>query len=211
MTPDPASQRVEYELGGLAEADLTPDPMGLFARWYDDAQSLHEPNAMVLATSTADGRPSARAVLLKGFGADGFRFFTNFESRKGHELMADPACALTFPWFELQRQVRVEGVARRLPEEDSDAYFAGRPRGSQLGAWASHQSREVADRAELDAAYADAERRLAGADVPRPPYWGGYLVVPETVEFWQGRRGRMHDRLRYQRDQDRWRVARLAP
>jgi pyridoxamine 5'-phosphate oxidase len=208
-----AAAREEYTRGGLVEADLLPDPIGMFRRWYDDAYAagLHEPNAMVLATSSADGRPAARLVLLKGLSGEGFVFFTNTGSRKGSELAENPQCALLFPWHPLERQVRVDGTAAPLPREAVDAYFATRPRGSQLGAWASHQSRVVSGREELLAAYDEAEALYAGADVPTPEEWGGYLVRPESVEFWQGRPGRMHDRLVYRRAADGWSTERLAP
>ena len=211
---DLAALRAEYSRGGLAEADLTPDPVSMFRRWLADAADagLHEPNAMVVATATPDGRPSARMVLLKGLDDRGFVFFTNTGSRKGEELAGNPACSLLFPWHPLERQVRVDGVASRLPDEDVAAYFASRPRQSQLGAWASHQSRPVADRAELEAAMAEVEARFPDG-VPVPPEWGGYAVSPELVEFWQGRRGRMHDRLVYRRRSDGagWETQRLAP
>lgn len=211
---DLAALRAEYSRGGLAEADLTPDPVSMFRRWLADAADagLHEPNAMVVATATPDGRPSARMVLLKGLDDRGFVFFTNTGSRKGEELAGNPACSLLFPWHPLERQVRVDGLASRLPDEDVAAYFASRPRQSQLGAWASHQSRPVADRAELEAAMAEVEARFPDG-VPVPPEWGGYAVSPELVEFWQGRRGRMHDRLVYRRRSDGagWETQRLAP
>lgn len=217
MDADLATLREEYEFGGLVEADLTDDPMTMFDRWFEEARvgGIHEPNAMVIATVGADGRPSARAVLLKGYGDDGFRFFTNHDSHKGRDLATNPLCALTFPWFELQRQVRVEGAARQLPRADSEAYFATRPRGSQLGAWASAQSTTVAGREELEASYAAVEARFEGIEVPCPPHWGGYIVAPTLVEFWQGRRGRMHDRLAYRRvgpdSGTGWVTERLAP
>jgi len=213
-----AAAREEYTRGGLAESDLLPDPVSMFRRWYDDAYAagLHEPNAMVVATVSAvppDGQsaPSARLVLLKGVSQDGFVFYTNTGSRKGAELAGNPRCALLFPWHPLERQVRVDGTAARLGREAVDAYFAERPRGSQLGAWASHQSHVVSGRDELQAAFDEAERRFAGGDVPTPEQWGGYLVHPESVEFWQGRPGRMHDRLVYRRTPDGWRAERLAP
>ncbi|WP_205474074.1 pyridoxamine 5'-phosphate oxidase [Nocardioides sp. SYSU D00038] len=208
-----AAAREEYSRGGLAEDDLLPDPMAMFARWYDEARTagIHEPNAMVVATATPDGVPSSRFVLLKGVSDEGFVFFTNTGSRKGEELAANPRCALLFPWHPLERQVRVDGIATPLPRADVDAYFAARPRGSQLGAWASHQSRPVADRAELEAAYAEVAARHEGAPVPTPQEWGGYRVRPEAVEFWQGRPGRMHDRLVYRRHPEGWSTERLAP
>ena len=212
-TGDLASAREEYTRGGLTESDLLDDPIAMFSRWYDEARDagIHEPNAMVVARASADAVPAARFVLLKGVSDDGFVFFTNTRSRKGQELASNPACALLFPWHPLERQVRVDGTAKLLPREAVDAYFAVRPRGSQLGAWASHQSQVVAGREELAASYAEAEERYDGADVPTPEEWGGYLVRPEAVEFWQGRPGRMHDRLVYRREGDGWRTERLAP
>ncbi|WP_182525712.1 pyridoxamine 5'-phosphate oxidase [Nocardioides dongkuii] len=205
--------RQEYAAAGLAEDDLAPDPVAMFRRWLDEAlaSGLHEPNAMVVATVGADFAPSSRMVLLKGVSEDGFVFYTNTRSRKGEELAGNPRCALLFPWHPLERQVRVDGLATPLPAAAVADYFAVRPRGSQLGAWASHQSRPVADRDELAAAYAEVEARFDGQDVPVPDEWGGYVVRPETVEFWQGRPGRMHDRLVYRRDGERWRTERLAP
>jgi pyridoxamine 5'-phosphate oxidase len=208
-----AAAREEYTRGGLVESDLLPDPVSMFRRWYDDAYAagLHEPNAMVVATVAQDAAPSARLVLLKGVSEDGFVFYTNTGSRKGVELAGNPRCALLFPWHPLERQVRVDGTATPLPREAVDAYFGVRPRGSQLGAWASHQSHVVSGRDELATAYDGAERRFAGGDVPTPVEWGGYLVRPDSVEFWQGRPGRMHDRLVYRRSGDGWRTERLAP
>jgi pyridoxamine 5'-phosphate oxidase len=207
-----AALREEYELGGLDESDLTPDPLTLFGTWFAAARDagLGEPNAMVLST-LGDGVPSSRTVLLKGVEADGFVFFTNYESRKGVELAGNPHCSLLFGWYALQRQVRIEGTARRTSRAVTEEYFASRPRGSQLGAWASAQSEEVSDRHQLDAAYAETEARFVGGDIPAPPHWGGYLVTPQSIEFWQGRRGRMHDRLAYRRDGDTWTTRRLAP
>ena len=209
---DLADLREEYSRAGLVEADLAPDPTAMFRRWMADAVAagLHEPNAMVVATATPEGTPSARMVLLKGHDDRGFVFFTNTGSRKGVELAANHACALLFPWHPLERQVRVDGTATPLDADAVAAYFGRRPRGSRLGAWASHQSREVGGRDELAAAYADAEARYP-EDVPVPDEWGGYLVAPEAVEFWQGRPGRMHDRLVYRRDGDAWTTVRLAP
>ena len=211
--PDLASLRAEYQLAGLDEADLAPDPFTMFGRWFDAAREagVLEPNAMTLSTASVDGIPSARVVLLKGLTEHGFVFFTNYESRKGRELAANPHCGLLFGWYELQRQVRIEGAASRIARPDPEAYFAGRPRDSQIGAWASPQSSVVASRAELEQAYAELEQRFDGADVPCPPHWGGYLVSPERVEFWQGRRSRMHDRLQYRREGTGWVTERLAP
>jgi len=207
-----ADLRREYSAGGLSEADLTPGPFAMFERWYDDAvaSGLYEPNAMVVATASADGRPSARLVLLKGFSEDGWVFYTNLGSRKGRELRADRRCALLFPWHPLQRQVRVDGYAEELGRDEVAAYFATRPRGSQLGAHASHQSREASSREDLDHAWAVADATYPG-EVPVPDEWGGFRVAAESVEFWQGRPGRMHDRLVYRRDGDSWVTVRLAP
>lgn len=223
MVPDPippfdlAALRKEYGERGLAEGDAPSEPWALWQYWFDTvvATGIHEPNAMVVATVDPDGAPSARMVLLKQVSSlapdDGFTFFTNTASRKGEALAAEPRCALLFPWHPLERQVRVEGTAHPLSEEQVAAYFASRPRGAQVGAWASPQSQVVDGRAELDRRYADAEERFADADVPVPPAWGGYRVQPASFEFWQGRSGRMHDRLRYARTSSGWELTRLAP
>ncbi|MDF1605988.1 pyridoxamine 5'-phosphate oxidase [Nocardioides sp. YIM 152315] len=208
---DLAALREEYGRAGLDEADLAPDPVTMFERWLGDAvdAGLHEPNAMVVATVGPDLAPSSRMVLLKGLSADGFVFYTNTGSRKGLELADNPRCALLFPWHPLERQVRVDGVATPVSREVVAAYFSVRPRGSQLGAWASHQS-QVTTREALARAYAEAEERYP-VDVPVPDEWGGYVVRPEAVEFWQGRPGRMHDRLRFRRAGAGWLTERLAP
>jgi pyridoxamine 5'-phosphate oxidase len=206
--------REEYGRGGLDLPDLTDDPIEMFERWMRQSvdAGLHEPNAMVVSTVSADGRPSSRTVLLKGVGPGGFVFFTNRASRKGEELAANPHCALLFPWHPLERQVRVEGVATALEPGEVEAYFRSRPRGAQLGAWASAQSSPVDSRADLAAAYARVHDRFGDdGPVPVPPTWGGYRVAPEVVEFWQGRPSRMHDRLVYRRDGEGWVVERLAP
>jgi pyridoxamine 5'-phosphate oxidase len=211
---DLAALRQEYARAGLVEADLEAEPVAMFRRWLDEAftAGLHEPNAMVVASVSPDGQPSARLVLLKGLSDAGWVFFTNTHSRKGDELAANPCCALLFPWHPLERQVRIEGSATPLAEADVAAYFALRPRGSQLGAWASHQSRPVAGRGELEAAYDEVAARYPEPEpVPVPEEWGGYVVRPEVVEFWQGRPGRMHDRLVYTRSADGWTTQRLAP
>jgi pyridoxamine 5'-phosphate oxidase len=204
-----AGLRREYAEGGLDESDAAADPMVMFRSWLDDvmASPMHEPNAMVVSTVAGD-RPSSRLVLLKGLD-DGFVFFTNYASRKADELAANPGCALLFPWHPVGRQVRVEGLASKVSPEESAAYFASRPRDSQLGAWASPQSTRVSSRAELDERLEAAARRFPDV-VPVPPHWGGYRVVPDLVEFWQGRFGRMHDRIRYRRE-GTWVVERLAP
>ena len=212
MTDPYADLRRDYAAGGLAEGDLAPDPFAMFQRWDDDAVAadLYEPNAMVVASVSAEGRPSSRMVLLKGFSEQGWVFFTNLGSRKGVELRANGHCALLFPWHPLERQVRIDGIATELPRADVDAYFAQRPRVSRLGAHASHQSREVASREALDEAWAAADTAYPD-EVPVPAEWGGFRVAPDAVEFWQGRPGRMHDRLVYRRDDRGWSTVRLAP
>lgn len=212
MTDQYAGLRREYALGGLVEKDLAPDPFVMFQRWYHDAvaAAVYEPNAMVVTSATPDGRPSARMVLLKGFSAAGWVFYTNLGSRKGRELLANPQVALLFPWHPLERQVRVDGRASLLDRAEVETYFETRPRGSQLGAHASHQSREVGSREELEAAWAAADAAYPD-EVPVPEEWGGFRVEPDAVEFWQGRPGRMHDRLVYRRAGDSWSAHRLAP
>ncbi|MER6327731.1 pyridoxamine 5'-phosphate oxidase [Streptomyces sp. NPDC001034] len=216
---DPAAMRKQYRADGLAEQDLATHPMDQFARWFEDAAraalhgTLYEPNAMVVATADAEGRPSTRTVLMKQFDTEGFVFYTNYDSRKGRDLAANPHVSLLFPWHPLARQVVVTGTARRTGRDETAAYFRVRPHGSQLGAWASAQSTVVGSRAELDAAYAELESRYPeGEQVPVPPHWGGFRVVPETIEFWQGRENRLHDRLRYTaRPDGTWQVDRLSP
>jgi len=209
---DLAAMRRDYEARGLDEADLLGDPLEQFRRWFDEARSagLMEPNAMALATVDAAGQPAARTVLLKGLDARGLTFFTNLESRKARALAANPKASLLFWWPPQARQVRFEGAIERVEDAEADAYFASRPRGSQIGAWASAQSQVVAGRAALEAA----EREIAArfpTEVPRPPFWGGYRLVPACVEFWQGRLNRLHDRLRYTRRGQGWTIERLAP
>jgi pyridoxamine 5'-phosphate oxidase len=209
-----ARLRREYEGRGLDVADVDPDPIEQFDHWFAEvrAAGYFEPNAMVLSTVDERGAPSARTVLLKGVDARGFVFHTNYASAKARELDAARRAALTFAWSEVRRQVRVVGSASRIDEIESDAYFATRPRGSQIGAWASDQSEIIASRAVLDDRYAEIERRFDGREIPRPPNWGGYRVRPDIVELWQGRENRLHDRLRYTlEDTGAWRIVRLAP
>lgn len=213
---DPAALRKFYEDARLGENDLAADPLSQFDSWFAEAveAALPEPNAMILATVTADGTPGVRTVLLKGYGPEDFRFFTNYGSRKARAIAENPRVSLLFPWHPIHRQVIVEGVAERLSREQSAAYFRTRPHGSQLGAWASERQSSVVTRAELESRFAELARRWPG-DVPLPDFWGGYRVVPVSVEFWQGRPNRMHDRLRYRRldrdEPDKWVVERLSP
>ncbi len=196
------------------ETDLLDDPIELFGRWFELAErEMPLADSVCLATVDADGSPDARMVLLKGFDQRGFRFFTNQGSVKGSQLAGHPVAALVFYWRELDRQVRVRGRVERVTDDESDEYFASRPRESMIGAWASPQSEELADRGELERRVADVEGRFAGEEVLRPPHWGGYLVVPGEIEFWQGQIGRLHDRFRYVRagESGPWRVTRLAP
>ena len=209
-----ADLRKDYSLAGLTEKDLARDPFRQFEKWFQEAvaSKLVEPNAMIVASSTRDGRPSARTMLLKGVDGRGFVFYTNYESRKGRELDANPNVSLVFPWFPFERQVIVEGTVTKVAREEAEAYFHSRPLASQLGAWASAQSTIIPGRKALEEAMKDLETKYAGQPVPLPPHWGGYRVAPATVEFWQGRRSRLHDRLRYRRGTDgSWTVEGLSP
>jgi pyridoxamine 5'-phosphate oxidase len=232
-----ADLRREYNLSGLRRRDLDPDPIGQFRKWFEQAAGARasgrfrkflikvykalvmaegtaplDVNAMTLATADKEGRPSARVVLLKGVDARGFIFFTNYDSRKGHELTENPNAALVFYWGEQERQVCIAGQVTRLPEAESEAYFKSRPRGSRLAAWASKQSDVVADRAELEAKWSQLEAQFPREDVPKPPFWGGFVLSPNRIEFWQGRPSRLHDRFRYQRQSDKsWKIERLSP
>ena len=211
-----ADLRQEYARAQLSREHVADDPIDQFRAWFDEAQDaeLEEPNAMTLSTAAADGTPSARIVLLKGLDARGFHFYTNYDSRKGTELSQNPHAALTFLWKPLERQVRVAGRVEQMPAEESTAYYHSRPRGSQLGAWASPQSRVIESRAELEDNLAEVTAEYEDHDeIPRPSHWGGYIVRPAEIEFWQGRPNRLHDRLRYRREDenDDWTLERLAP
>ncbi len=232
-----ADLRREYNLTGLRRADLQANPIGQFTEWFEHARGARkggrlrkffvelykafitlggaEPldvNAMTLATVDAQGHPSARVVLLKGVDERGFTFFTNYESRKGQELAGNPEAALVFYWAEIARQVCVAGTVSRLPEGESIAYFDSRPRGSRIAAWASHQSSVIPDRAALEQRWREFETKFPAAEVPKPPFWGGYILKPTRIEFWQGRPNRMHDRFRYLRQADgSWKIDRLSP
>jgi pyridoxamine 5'-phosphate oxidase len=208
------SRRRSYGRGSLDRSDVDSDPIAQLREWLEAAEASEniEPNAMCIATVGRDGSPSARMVLLRGLDARGLRFYTSYFSRKGSELRENPRIAATFYWPELERQVRVEGDVRELSEEASDAYFATRPRGSQLSAWASEQSERIEERALLEERRAHFEERFEGEAVPRPHSWGGYVIAPSRVEFWQGRENRLHDRIVYERTaQDRWNIVRLQP
>lgn len=208
-----ADLRREYARARLDERDVSHDPMVEFARWFAEAQEAQvpEPNAMTLASATPDGAPSARIVLLKAFDERGFVFFTDYRSRKGGELEANPRAALVFYWWELERQVRISGRVSRTSLEESDAYFRTRPLGSRLGAWVSHQSRAIPSRRVLEEDLREVEQRFADGDVPLPSHWGGYRVEPDEIEFWQGRPNRLHDRIRYTRRDTGWKIERLSP
>ena len=208
-----AELRKDYCLAGLVESDLARDPYRQFEKWFQEAEAakIPEPNAMTLATATPDGRPSARTILLKGLDGRGFVYFSNYESRKGRELAMNPRATLLFPWVALERQVIVEGPVAKVPREESETYFHSRPRASQLAAWGSQQSSIISGRSVLEDSMKMLEQKYAGREVPLPPHWGGWRLTPETVEFWQGRRSRLHDRLRYRREKDDWLIERLAP
>jgi pyridoxamine 5'-phosphate oxidase len=208
-----ADLRKDYSLAGLAEKDLARDPFRQFEKWFAEAEAakIVEPNAMVLSTAARDGRPSSRTVLLKAVDGRGFVFYSNYESRKGRELEANARATLLFPWIAMERQILVEGAVSKVAREESEAYFHSRPRASQLGAWVSAQSTIIPDRRVLDDSLKALEQKYAGQEVPMPPYWGGWRLAPEAVEFWQGRRNRLHDRLRFRREKDAWIIERLAP
>jgi pyridoxamine 5'-phosphate oxidase len=208
-----ADLRKEYSLSGLQEKDLARDPFRQFDKWFQEAEAakITEPNAMTLATASRDGRPAARTVLLKGLDGRGFVFYSNYESRKGRELEINPHATLLFPWVALERQVIIEGPIAKVAREESEAYFQSRPRASQLAAWGSQQSTIIPGRGVLEETFKALEKKYSGLEIPVPPHWGGWRLAPETVEFWQGRRSRLHDRLRYRRVKDGWTIERLAP
>jgi pyridoxamine 5'-phosphate oxidase len=214
MLPSVADIRREYARARLDESEVSKDPIVQFSTWFAEAleAQVPDPNAMTLATATTSGEPSARIVLLKAFDERGFVFFTDYRSRKGMELEANPLVAIVFYWAELDRQVRITGGVSLTSREESETYFKTRPLGSRLGAWVSHQSQVISGRRALEQVLREVEKRFPDGEVPLPPYWGGYRVVPDTIEFWQGRESRLHDRIRYVREEGRgWRIERLSP
>lgn len=213
MNNNIADLRKEYSQAQLLESAINPDPIPQFALWFQQAleSNLQEPNAMTIATIGQDGLPNARIVLLKDFDARGFVFFTNYRSQKGQELAANPQAALVFLWAELERQVRIQGIVEKVSPTESDYYFRTRPLGSQLGAWASDQSDVIISREILETKLKALEIQYENQEIPRPDHWGGYRVIPSTIEFWQGRKNRLHDRLRYKRDNQQWLIERLCP
>ena len=213
MTTNIADLRKDYTLNGLDQTDVSPDPIVQFQQWFAAALAagVHEPNAMHLATINPEGRPEGRIVLVKGVDAAGFSFYTNYNSQKGISLGANPMTSLTFFWPELERQVRIEGWVEKVSETESDTYFNSRPRGSQLGAWVSQQSQVIAGRDVLTSQQEELENRFNGQPIPRPPHWGGFRVIPDKIEFWQGRPSRLHDRIRYRLEAGTWVIERVSP
>lgn len=213
MSNSIADMRKEYSRKSLEVQDILPNPITQFEKWFDEAtrSELPEPNAMHLATVSEDGKPSGRVVLLKGIEDGRFIFYTNYQSQKGKELESTPWAALTFFWVELERQVRIEGKVSKVAQETSTEYFHSRPRGSQIGAWVSPQSSVIPDREFLENRQKELEAQFEKEEIPRPEHWGGYAVEPKTLEFWQGRPSRLHDRIQYSRHEDEWRIERLAP
>ena len=213
MTTNIADLRKDYTLNGLDQTDVSPDPIVQFQQWFVAALAagVHEPNAMHLATINPEGRPEGRIVLVKGVDAAGFSFYTNYNSQKGTSLGANPMASLTFFWPELERQVRIEGWVEKVSETESDTYFNSRPRGSQLGAWVSQQSQVIAGRDVLTSQQEELENRFNGQPIPRPPHWGGFRVIPDKIEFWQGRPSRLHDRIRYRLEAGTWLIERVSP
>jgi pyridoxamine 5'-phosphate oxidase len=204
--------RENYTKGALLEKEVPQNPLQLFERWFQEAMEakIYEPNAMVLST-VLDGKPSSRVVLLKQLDERGFSFFTNYESKKGKSMAENPNVALNFWWTTLEKQVRIEGVVKKLPEAESDAYFASRPAGSRLGAWVSEQSRIIENREMLENRQADFDAKYPNGEIERPPHWGGYIVQPHLIEFWQGRPSRLHDRLQFTKNGEAWEMVRLSP
>jgi len=213
MSENIAALRKEYTKNGLSEKEVSGNPLEQFQSWFDAAldSGLPEPNAMHLSTVSQESRPSSRIVLLKELDENGFVFYTNYHGRKGRDLAVNPSASLTFFWVDLERQVRIEGKVSKVSAQESDDYFAVRPRGSQIGAWVSHQSEVVPSRDILEQKQTEYERQFADEVVPRPPHWGGYRLVPDRIEFWQGRPSRLHDRLVYDLQDEKWTISRLAP
>lgn len=205
--------RHDFTRQTLDRKDVHPDPVLQFEKWFKEAvdAKVNEPNAMCISTVSAEGKPSSRIVLLRNFNREGFVFYTNYNSRKGVEIEKNPHAALLFFWPELERQVRVEGILRKQSAEESDEYFNSRPRESKLGAWSSEQSKPIEDRNILDTAYDAYAKKFPGEEVTRPPYWGGYVLIPECFEFWQGRASRLHDRMLYVQEGQQWKIQRLSP
>ena len=207
------SLRHDFTKQMLDKTDVNTDPVLQFEKWFKEAvdAKVNEPNAMSISTVSAEGKPSSRIVLLRNFDQDGFVFYSNYNSRKGMEIHANPYASLLFFWPELERQVRIEGVLKKQSPEESNLYFNSRPRESKLGAWTSEQSKKIESRAVLDRAYAENEKKYPGNEVPRPAFWGGYVLIPESIEFWQGRASRLHDRILYSREGKSWKIDRLSP